>query len=53
MKNYCMAFTRLETNSDASHREQYQESMNSHPFLKRILIVDDDPDITLAFKVGF
>jgi hypothetical protein len=22
------------------------------PFLKRILIVDDDPDITLAFKVG-
>jgi DNA-binding response OmpR family regulator len=22
------------------------------PFLKRILIVDDDPDITLTFKVG-
>ena len=22
------------------------------PFLKRILIVDDDPDITLAFKIG-
>lgn len=22
------------------------------PFLKKVLIIDDDPDITLAFKLG-
>ena len=29
--------------------ERFEEK---EPFLKRILIVDDDPDITLTFKVG-
>ena len=28
------------------------EEEQKDPFLKRILIVDDDPDITVAFKVG-
>jgi CheY-like chemotaxis protein len=43
-----------------SYHLQYQESSTidvegitrKEPFLKRILIVDDDPDITLTFKVG-
>jgi CheY-like chemotaxis protein len=29
-----------------------EEITRKDPFLKRILIVDDDPDITLTFKVG-
>jgi hypothetical protein len=32
-------------------RERRKEEPSS-PFLKRILIVDDDPDITLTFKIG-
>ena len=28
------------------------EEEQKDPFLKRILLVDDDPDITLTFKVG-
>jgi CheY-like chemotaxis protein len=29
-----------------------KERETKDPFLKRILVVDDDPDITLTFKVG-
>jgi hypothetical protein len=43
----------------SSHHLQNQESntaaverTSKDPFLKRILIVDDDPDLTLTFKVG-
>jgi CheY-like chemotaxis protein len=45
--------------SSSSHHLQNQESNTAavertwkDPFLKRILIVDDDPDLTLTFKVG-
>jgi CheY-like chemotaxis protein len=46
--------------SSSSNRLQKPESniidaeiiIRKDPFLKRILIVDDDPDITLTFKVG-
>jgi CheY-like chemotaxis protein len=33
-------------------QEQQQEEEKLFPFTKRILIVDDDPDITLTFKKG-
>ena len=44
----------------SSHHIQNQEStttaveevIRKDPFVKRILILDDDPDITLTFKVG-
>jgi CheY-like chemotaxis protein len=46
--------------SSPPHHLQNQESntidreeiIRKDPFLKRILIVDDDPDLTLTFKVG-
>jgi CheY-like chemotaxis protein len=44
-----------ESNSNAALRKIERESRKeepSSPFLKRILIVDDDPDITLTFKIG-
>jgi CheY-like chemotaxis protein len=44
-----------ESNSNAAIREIERERRKeepSSPFLKRILIVDDDPDITLTFKIG-
>jgi hypothetical protein len=47
------------SSSSPPHHLQNQESNTAavertwkDPFLKRILIVDDDPDITLTFKVG-
>ena len=41
----------LPTNSDLQ-RSQSITSEKLSPFAKRILIVDDDPDITLTFKKG-
>ncbi len=35
-----------------SEQEQQQQEEKLSPFTKRILIVDDDPDITLTFKKG-
>ena len=34
-------------------KEQIQEKEKLSPFTKRILIVDDDPDITFTFKKAF
>jgi DNA-binding response OmpR family regulator len=44
--------------SDTPHQrgepeQQRQEEKKLSPFTKRILIVDDDPDITLTFKKAF
>ena len=44
--------------NDTSHQksepeQQQQEEEKLSPFTKRILIVDDDPDITLTFKKAF
>jgi hypothetical protein len=33
-------------------RMQNQRIKEKDPFLKRILVVDDDPDLTLTFKVA-
>ena len=45
-----------ELNSNAAireiERERRKEEQPSSPFFKRILVVDDDPDITLTFKIG-
>ena len=44
-----------ESNSNANPRNietERREEEPSSPFFKRILVVDDDPDITLTFKVG-
>ncbi|HKG86860.1 MAG TPA: response regulator [Nitrososphaeraceae archaeon] len=35
-----------------SKQEEQQQEEKLSPFTKRILIVDDDPDITLTFKKG-
>jgi DNA-binding NtrC family response regulator len=54
-KDYRMVetITRLESNSDATPTERgIARKQEPSPFLRRVLIVDDDPDITLAFKVG-
>ena len=54
-------FYSSESSSSPSipHSHLQNEESNSsveigtrEPFLKRILVVDDDPDITLTFKVG-
>jgi CheY-like chemotaxis protein len=41
----------LQQNQEPSTND-VEEIIRKDPFLKRILIVDDDPDITLTFKVG-
>ncbi|MGC2383842.1 MAG: response regulator [Nitrososphaeraceae archaeon] len=41
--------SRLDTSVELEGREQPQAQS---PFIKRILVVDDDPDLTLTFKVG-
>jgi CheY-like chemotaxis protein len=38
--------------SEDSGTASIEEVETKDPFLKRILIVDDDPDLTLTFKVG-
>ena len=38
--------------SQQSEQKQQQQEEKISPFTKRILIVDDDPDITLTFKKG-
>jgi DNA-binding response OmpR family regulator len=35
------------------HQQLQQQEQRLSPFTKRILIVDDDPDITLTFKKAF
>jgi CheY-like chemotaxis protein len=47
-------FTKLKANSDtASTERRIARTHGPSPFPKKALIVDDDTDITLAFKVGF
>ena len=41
----------LDTIIETETKEQ-QESQPQSPFVKRILVVDDDPDLTLTFKAG-
>ena len=44
-----------ESNSKADPRKIERATRKeepSSPFFKRILVVDDDPDITLTFKIG-
>jgi DNA-binding response OmpR family regulator len=38
---------------DKQREQQIQERKEQSPFSKRILIVDDDPDITFTFKKAF
>ena len=35
-----------------SNTTTVEETRAKDPFLKRILVVDDEPDVTLTFKVG-
>ena len=41
----------LDTIIETKTKEQ-QQSQPQSPFVKRILVVDDDPDLTLTFKAG-
>ena len=47
-----MANSHWSTNSDALQKNQSVDSEKLSPIAKRILIVDDDPDITFTFKKG-
>jgi CheY-like chemotaxis protein len=40
------------TNLDTTIEIETKEPSPQSPFIKRILVVDDDPDLTLTFKVG-
>ena len=37
----------------ATDQDKYKKREKPSPFTKRILIVDDDPDITFTFKKAF
>ena len=57
--NHYQHYHSQPSSSSPPHQLQNQESNTAavertwkDPFIKRILIVDDDPDITLTFKVG-
>ncbi|MFL6358755.1 MAG: response regulator [Nitrososphaeraceae archaeon] len=39
-------------NQESNTTTNIEKKVTKDPFLKRILVVDDDPDITLTFKVG-
>jgi DNA-binding response OmpR family regulator len=45
----------ITNNTDHRQKEQdrQQQEVKLSPFTKRILIVDDDPDITYTFKMAF
>ena len=38
------------SNLDTSVERETKEPQPQSPFIKRILVVDDDPDLTLTFK---
>ena len=40
------------SNLDTSVEIETKELQPQSPFIKRILVVDDDPDLTLTFKAG-
>ena len=40
------------SNLDTSVERETKEPQPQSPFIKRILVVDDDPDLTLTFKAG-
>jgi CheY-like chemotaxis protein len=46
------AFDNQIKSSMASSSTTTVDTKQEKPFLKRILVVDDDPDLTLTFKVG-
>jgi CheY-like chemotaxis protein len=46
------AFVNQIKSSMASSSTTTVDTKQEKPFLKRILVVDDDPDLTLTFKVG-
>jgi hypothetical protein len=57
--NHYQHYHSQPSSSFPPHHLQNQESNTAavertwkDPFIKRILVVDDDPDITLTFKVG-
>ena len=57
--NHYQHYHSQPSSSSPPHHLQNQESNTAavertwkDPFIKRILVVDDDPDITLTFKVG-
>ncbi|MFL6342436.1 MAG: PleD family two-component system response regulator [Nitrososphaeraceae archaeon] len=57
--NHYQHYHSQPSSSSPPHQLQNQESNTAavertwkDPFIKRILVVDDDPDITLTFKVG-
>ena len=35
-----------------SSRKRKRKYLQKPPFVKRLLLVDDDPDVTLTFKAG-
>ena len=43
----------LHQKNEQGKEQQLQEEKRPFPFTKRILIVDDDPDITFTFKRAF
>ena len=40
------------SNLDTSVERETKEPQPQSPFIKRILVVDDDPELTLTFKAG-
>jgi len=60
LTSYFYNFSSSNTNDQSYLQDQKQDTAiikekqkeAKDPYLKRILVVDDEPDITLAFKVG-
>jgi len=50
--NHLLLPTTCKIKNQKSNIIDAEEITRKDPFLKRIVIVDDDPDITLTFKVG-
>ncbi|MFL6369417.1 MAG: response regulator transcription factor [Nitrososphaeraceae archaeon] len=59
LTSFCHYFSSSSSTTNQSYLQDQKpdtatvkEKETKDPFLKRILVVDDDPDITLTFKVG-
>ena len=55
MRSYSGENRHIRNKTDHRQKEQdlQQQEVKLSPFIKRILIVDDDPDITFTFKMAF
>jgi hypothetical protein len=52
LEDDCFVWYSVQAQEEQPQRRQQQGEEKSSPYVKQILVIDDDPDITLTFKKG-